>query len=168
MSFLKRVTILTLQCLWFLTVAIPIMMYFERPPVSTYRVREIEKPIVAPGETLKIKIAATLSKDCPGSVIRIITDSTGKPVEFAEEPRPEFETYTVLLVVPLGSFPGPAKYGARVFWRCNWIQEWFPREVSQPPIPFEITPVDGQLPLPGQQGIYQAPITKSEFARLPQ
>lgn len=159
MKLLKRIAILTLQCFWFLCIAIPILMYLERPPVTTYGKREIMNPgkKVAPGGVLMVSIAAPMSKDCDGEVERIITDSTGREYPFAREERPHREEYPVEITVPLGTYPGPAQYWARVYWSCNWIQRFFPRVVIQPPIEFEILPVEGQVPLSEQQGIYMLP-----------
>lgn len=164
-TYFRKIISLTLQCLWFLAIALPILMYLERPPVSSYKVREITNPIkpgetlpsVAPGETLHMRFQATINKECPGTVIRTILDSSGRPFNFVEEPRPELEAYPIDLIVPLGTFPGPAQYFARVRWRCNWVQEWFPKEVRQPPLDFIVEPAPGQVLIPEQQGIYVMP-----------
>lgn len=165
MTFIKRMIILTLQCLWFLAIAIPIFMYLERPPVAQYSIRQIVNedgslpPIgtlakVAPGETLYIHIKALLTKDCPGEVVRIITDSTGREYPFEREERPVADEYVIEKTVPLGAYPGEAEYWGKVYWKCNWIQNIFPKEITQPPLKFEILPAKGQLPNPEQQGIF--------------
>lgn len=168
MNFVWRVIKLTLQCLWFLAIAIPIFQFLERPPVpQLYLKREIMNPDkkVAPGGTLIISIAAPMTKDCDGKVLRVITDSTGREFPFAIEPRPQREEYPVELTVPLGVFPGKAEYFATIYWSCNWVQQWFPKEIKQPPLEFEILPAEGQISNPAQQGIYEAPEQKSELAK---
>lgn len=158
-TFLKKLFILTLQCMWFMAIGLAILMYLERPPISTYGKREILNPgkKVAPGGVLIISISAQMTKDCEADVIRVITDSTGREYPFAIEPRPRREEYPVELTIPLGVYPGKAQYWARIYWRCNWVQQWFPKEVKQPPIEFEILPAEGQFPQSDQQGIYMLP-----------
>lgn len=170
-ALILRIIKLTAMCLYFLAIAMPILMFLERPPVQQqYGKREIlnNGRKVAPGEQLKIHIAAVMTKDCEGQVIRIITDSTGREFPFAIEDRPRSEDYVVEVTVPLGSYPGPAQYWGRIYWACNWVQRWFPKEVKQPPLDFEIVPAEGQLPIPEQQGIYETPIKKSEYAKVQQ
>lgn len=149
---LRRLFILTLQCVWFLMVAIPIMLYFERPPVTLYAKREITPEKVYPGEEITINIDAPLTKDCPAMVYRSIHDSSGRVFTFDPEMRPSKQTYPVKKVVPIDSFPGPAEYNATLEWSCNWVQSFFPRIVVQPPIPFMILPKPEQLPLLEKQG----------------
>lgn len=155
----RRIFLLTLQCLWFLAIAIPIMMTFERAPVTKWTKRDVLNPnsTVPPGEDLKIRIEATINKECPGTVIRQIIDSKDRLFTFAEEPRQELDAYTVELNVPLGATAGPAKYTARIRWRCNWVQEWWPKEIRQAPLDFIIAPSEGQVPDPAQQGLYSDP-----------
>lgn len=167
MILIKKLIVLTLQCLWFLAIAMPIMLYLERPPVSNYNKREIDPSTlrVAPGQDLKINISANISnKECDAMVVRTITDSTGRPFEFASELRPQQVSYQIELTVPLGTYPGPAQYTAKIFWSCNFMQNWFPKIITQSPLLFEILPADGQLPMPQQQGVYEAPEQKSELA----
>lgn len=147
-SKFHKLVILTLQCLWFLTVALPIMLYLERPPVSIYSDRSIEPAKVYPGQEITINIKAALSKDCPAEVLRTITDASGRPFDFELEARPKRESYPVKKIVPLGAYPGKAEYQATVFWKCNWVQEIFPYKVVPPPIEFEILKAPEQnLPL---------------------
>lgn len=147
-----KLFILTLQCLWFLAVAIPIMLYFERPPVSVYVDRSIEPAKVYPGEEITINIKAAKTKDCPAVVYRELHDSSGRVFTFDPEPRPKQETFPVKKVVPIDAFPGPAEYHATLEWSCNWVQKFFPRVVDQPPISFEIMPTPEQMPLLEKQG----------------
>lgn len=141
-----------------------IYMYFEKPPVS-YSIRKVLTPKVPPGGDLKIQISADITKACIATVYRSIVDASSVQTDYAPETRPQVTDYVITVTVPLGAAPGPAYYSARVEWQCNLVQEWFPQEVTQRNIPFDIVPSDGQLPMPEQQGIYQAPIQKSEFAR---
>lgn len=159
MKYFKKIFILTLQCLWFIAIALPIMLYLERPPTTIGGKREILNPDrkVAPGGVLMLHITAPLSKYCPGEVVRIITDSTGREYPFAKEPRPNRDDYNVEVVIPLGVYPGKAEYWAKRYWQCNWVQKFFPREDEQDKLEFEIIPADGQMQLDGQQGIYMLP-----------
>lgn len=148
-----------------LSPALFIYLYNEQPPVS-YSRRQVLTPLVPPGGELQIRISADVFKRCSSFVHRTIVDSTGRPFEFVPEPRPVETDYVIKIVVPLGAAPGPAYYSARVQWSCNLVQQWWPQEVTQRNIDFTIAPVEGQLPMPGQQGIYQKPFTKSEYARI--
>lgn len=151
----------TLLCIWFITVAFPIFMFFEKPPVSVYQDRKIEPSKLLPGEEFTIHISASMSKDCPADVRREVTDSTGRPIDLGITPRPKRESYPVTMTVPIGAFPGPAEYQATIYWQCNWVQKlflsfgspsWYPFVVKPPPIPFEILPTPEQLPLLEKQG----------------
>lgn len=151
----------TALCLWFLAVAMPILLFLERPPVSVYQDRDVEPKQVLPGEEITILIKASMSKDCPAQVLRVITDSTGRTFPFELEDRPKRESYPVKKIVPIGVYPGPAEYQATVYWQCNWVQrmmlaigkpQWYPFIVKPPAIPFEILPTPEQLPMLEKQG----------------
>lgn len=147
--------------------ALLIYWYNEAPPV-TYTQRRVLTPVVPPGGTLKIKVSSDVSNDCTAVVTRAIVDSSGVQTTYAAELRPLETDYTVDLTVPLGAAPGQAYYIARLDWQCNMVQAIWPRTVMQRHLPFDIAPSDGQMQMPEQQGIYQKPFTKSEYARLPQ
>lgn len=150
-----------------LSPALLIYLYNENPPV-TYTQRKVLTPVVAPGGTLKIRISSDVGDDCTAVVYRTIVDSAGVQTNYAGERRPMETDYTIEMTVPLGAAPGPAFYKPRLDWQCNVIQAIWPRTVYQRQLEFEIAPSDGQMQMPGQQGIYQKPFTKSEYARLPQ
>lgn len=169
MKLVWKMITLTLHVLYFLAIGLPILMYLEKPPVSTYARREIDPKTlkVAPGEEVLINIsAAVANKECDGKVVRTITDSTGRSFDFAPEPRPLLETYTVPLTVPLGAYPGEAEYSATIYWSCNFVQKFFPTVIVQKPLKFEIIPAAGQLPNPEQQGIFMVPQSKSDAFAL--
>lgn len=169
MKYFWKLITLTLQILYFLAVGLPILMYLEKPPVSSYSKREIDPTTlkVAPGEEVKINISAPIAnKECDAKVIRTITDATGRAFDFAPEQRPIMETYQVPLTVPLGAYPGEAEYSATIYWSCNFVQKFFPTVVVQKPLKFEIIPADGQLPNPEQQGIFMVPQSKSDAFAL--
>jgi hypothetical protein len=148
-----------------LSPALFIYLYNEPPPV-TYSRRQVLTPVVPPGGELQIRISSDLTKRCSSEVYRTIVDVTGRPFDFVPEPRPLSTDYTIKLTVPLGAAPGPAYYSARVAWSCNMVQKYFPQEVIQRNIDFIIAPAEGQLPMPQQQGVYQVPFKKSEYARV--
>lgn len=151
----------TLLCIWFIAVAFPIFMFFEKPPVSVYQDRSIEPASVYPGEDIIVNIKASMSKDCPAQVLRVITDSTGRTFPFELEDRPKRESYPVKKTVPIGSYPGTAEYQATIYWQCNWVQRmflrmgkpsWYPFIVQPPAIPFEIKATAQQMPMLEKQG----------------
>ena len=148
-----------------LSPALLIYLYNENPPV-TYTQRKVLTPIVTPGGTLKIRISSDVADDCTAIVYRTIVDSSGVQTNYAGELRPKETDYTIELTVPLGAAPGPAFYKPRLEWQCNMIQAIWPHTVFQRQLGFEIAPSDGQMQMPEQQGIYQAPFRKSEFARV--
>lgn len=148
-----------------LSPALFIYLYNEPPPVN-YSRRQVLTPVVPPGGELQIRISADITKRCSSQVFRTIVDTTGRPFEFVPEARPVQTDYIVRITVPLGAAPGPAYYSARVEWSCNLVQQYFPQEVTQRNIEFTIAPAEGQLPIPQQQGIYQKPYVKSEFAKV--
>lgn len=164
-AFLIRILKFTSHLLLFALIAIPIWFFYEPPPVS-YSVRKVLTPTVAPGDVLKIQISADIQKQCDALVFRTIIDSTGLPFTLEAETRPNETDYVVEVPVPPGATAGPANYRARLLWSCNFVQRWFPREVIQRNIPFVIAPLDGQMPMPERQGIYQAPLIKSDYARI--
>ncbi len=146
--------------------ALSIYLYYEKPPVS-YSIRKVLTPKVPPGGELRIQISADISKSCVSTVYRSIVDSSNIQTDYAPEARPQVTDYVITLTVPLGASPGPAYYSARVEWQCNFVQEWFPQEVIQRNINFEIEPSEGQLPVPERQGVYEKPEQKSELATVP-
>lgn len=149
-----------------LTPGLLIYWFNEGVPVA-YSIRKVMTPKVAPGDELKIKIVAEITKvSCKANVLRSIVDSAGVIHSVVPENRPAFSDYIVTLTVPLGAAPGPAKYRARVEWTCNPVQRYFPLVILQPEMEFEIVPVEGQMQMPEQQGIYQKPFIKSETARI--
>jgi hypothetical protein len=166
---MKRLVLWFFATLFFggvaLSPALFIYLYNEQPPI-VYSQRKVLTPTVAPGDTLRIRISADVNKRCDATVYRTIVDSVGKPTEFVGEPRPHKTDYIVEIKVPRGAEPGPAYYSARLLWVCNVVQQWFPQEVIQRQIDFNIAPAEGQMPMPDQQGIYNAPIRKSDYARI--
>lgn len=141
-----------------------VLLFREQPPIS-YGRREILNSQVPPGGTLKIAIASDIVKDCDAIVYRSIIDGNGTLFELAPEARPKKTNYTAEVPIPLGAFPGKAYYAPKIEWRCNFIQQFFPKIVIQRQLEFEIVPSEGQLPMPQQQGIYAMPAQKSELAR---
>lgn len=166
---MNRFILWTLSVLFFgsvaLTPALLIYLYNQQPPV-TYSSRKVLTPVVPPGGILKIEISSDLSRKCEAMVFRTIIDSNGALYDLSPEARPLKTNYVIEVPVPLGVMPGPASYSARVEWRCNPVQHWFPQEIIQKNLNFTIAPADGQFPDPQQQGVYPLPITKSELARV--
>lgn len=131
-----------------------IFWYNEDGPL-VYDQRTILTPTVPPGGKLKIRISAqVIKKNCVGTAKRTIVDSSGARTDFEEIPRPNEPDLNVTIMVPLGAAPGRAIYLAQTIWRCNPVQEWFPKVYSQPGLEFEIVPSDDQLQLPEKQGIW--------------
>jgi hypothetical protein len=147
----------------FILPALLIYWYKEPPPV-VYSQRRVLTPVVPPGGELQIRISADVTKKCNATVYRSVVDSSSVQTQYAPVFRPLETDYTVRVTIPLGAAPGPAFYSARVQWKCNFVQQWFPQEVIQRNIYFEIAPSEGQLPMPSRQGVYQAPEQKSELA----
>lgn len=150
-----------------LFIGMPVMgylMYIEAPPAS-YARRAVLTKSVPPGGILKIAISADLTKRCDAVVYRTIIDSNGVLFELLPENRRQETDYIVDLFVPLGAAEGPAYYSARIVWKCNIVQQFFPVEVLQRNLPFNIAPSEGQFPNPAQQGIYSPPVKKSELAK---
>lgn len=135
----------------------------EGEPVKYYR-RHVETPIVAPGDILRIKIAADIYKQCDSTVYRSITDSTGVVFEIAPGKRRDETEYTVAVPVPLGAAEGPATYKARIEWRCNFVQQFYPNVVNQNPLAFTIKAGEYQLQIPEKQGVYEKKQDRSDLA----
>lgn len=175
-AFLCNLFKKTLLCLWFLCVAFPILLFLERPPVSIYQDRYIEPKKVYPGDEITINIKASMTKDCPAEVLRVITDSTGRQFPYEIDERPKRESYPVKKIVPIGVYPGPAEYQATIYWQCNWVQRlflsigrpaWYPFIVKPPNISFEVLPTPEQLPMLEKQGkIYIEPTPSTAFMEL--
>lgn len=160
--FLKFV-IAALCGIAFILPALLIYWYKEPPPV-TYSQRKVLTPVVPPGGELQIRISSDVAKKCNATVYRSIVDSSSVKTEYSSVFRPTETDYTVKVTIPLGAAPGPAFYSARLEWKCNIVQQWFPQEVIQRNIYFEIAPSEGQMPMPERQGVYEAPEQKSELA----
>jgi len=153
---------------WITIPAVVIYWYNETVP-TTYINREVLTPKVAPGEALRIRIeTGEFRSRCSAKVFRSIVDAAGTIHSVITEGRPERTFYTIDVTVPLGAAPGGALYRATVEWVCNPVQEIFPLTIQQQDLPFEIVPIEGQMQLPDQQGIYQIPMKKSEIARRSQ
>ena len=99
-AFLWKLLKLTAACIWFIAVSFPIMMYFERAPVTVYTDRSITPAKVYPGDEITVNISAGMSKDCSAIVYRTIHDSTGRVFSFDPEPRPKRQSYPVKKIVP--------------------------------------------------------------------
>lgn len=149
--------------LFIATPAVGFLLYSEPPPVN-YGRREVLNKDVPPGGVLKIAISTDITKKCDAVVYRRIIDFNGVLFDIFPERRSTLTDYIVEVPIPLGAAPGMAYYSARIEWKCNFVQKWFPQEVLQRNIPFNIVPSEGQMPVPEQQGIYQVPMTKSELA----
>lgn len=141
------------------------ILYNEPPPII-YNKRDVLTREVPPGGTLRIEISADVSSKCTAKVFRTIIDGNGVPFDLGEGRRNIQTNYIVEVPIPLGAAPGMSYYSARVLWSCNIVQKWFPQEIQQRALPFLIEPSEGQLPMPGQQGIYQAPADNWEFTRI--
>ena len=104
---------------------------------------------VYPGAPLLIKIEARgpAKRLCDADVRRYIVDSSGQRFPFNREARPEQDSYTISLDLPLAARPGKAQYIAEIDWKCNPLQRRWPYTVVQPGIEFEIleTPAQGML-----------------------
>jgi hypothetical protein len=135
--------------------AIGVLLYREVP--SNYDRREILTPKVPPGGTLRILIEADITKDCDAIVYRTIVSSAGYVFELEPEKWLKTTNYIIEVPVPLGITPGPAEYAAEIDWRCNIVQQFFPKRTVQRKLRFEVVPSEEQLPIPQQQGIYPMP-----------
>lgn len=99
-----------------------------------------------PGDTIAITWSANPLRNCAGSVVPRIIDSTGRIYEFARIPtvyqdlmQPGERSFTKTLTLPLVMAAGPARYQAVVTRWCNRVQEYFWPMIDTPfPILFEV------------------------------
>lgn len=143
-----------------------VFILYNEPPPITYTKRDVLTKEAPPGGILRIEISADIPRKCTATVFRTIIDGNGVPFDLGEGKRNTATNYIVEVPIPLGAAPGMSYYSARVLWSCNIVQELFPQEIQQRNLPFIIQPSEGQLPVPERQGVYQAPITKSEYAKI--
>ena len=168
---MKRFILWSLATFFFGFIALSpglLVYWYNEPAPVVYSVRKVLTPVVPPGGELQIRISADFAKKCDATVYRSIVDSSGIEADYAPEPRPTKTDYTIKITIPLGAAPGPAFYSARVVWNCNFVQKWFPQEVIQRNINFNIAPSEGQLPMPQKQGVYEMPEQKSELVKVDQ
>lgn len=162
LSALRLIMVAKITLSWVFRYAVLIapalaIYWYNEPPAVTYSQRKVLTPQVAPGDNLLIAVSAEMGKFCSSTVTRSIIDSAGVVTTFEPAARPAMSSYTINLPVPLGAFPGPARYSADVAWECNPLQKWFPYMVHQADIAFEIVPASEQEQLPERQGIWKRP-----------
>lgn len=99
-----------------------------------------------PGTTISITWSAIPLRNCAGTVIPRVIDSTGRIYEFARSAtvyqdlmRPGARQFTKALTLPTVMPAGPARYEAVVVRWCNVLQEYLWPMIDRPfPIPFEV------------------------------
>lgn len=133
-----------------LAVAIGLLLD-RREPITLYsEFSSIQPNPATPGVTIAITWKAKAERQCAGSVIPRIVDSTGRIYEYTPIPTVYHDlmnynpgTFTKTLQLPEVIAPGLARYEAVVTRWCNSMQQHFWPMVDKPfPIPFTVAPKD--------------------------
>lgn len=130
-----------------ITVPASFMLFDRRAPVEHVSA-EIIPPAVYAGDAVRLRWKIVEHRNCDGVSHRRIIDSTGKITEFETHPTvyhaatsPSPLTFEVIMNVPIGIAPGPARYDPGVFRWCNILQKTFwPIEDAPHPVPFTVLP----------------------------
>ena len=125
-----------------------VFMWFDTVPPFEFDASQskIIPQIAESGMQIRVDWKVKVNRLCPGSNTRELFDPITKvrlaiydPVPTAANTALEGDNHLIrTFLLPRRIAKGPIGYRAHLFYRCNWLQQFFPLELDTPELFFEL------------------------------